>query len=47
MITNEVQYRATKAHLNRFDEAAANIESRTGKRTKLEQLELDAASGNV
>ena len=42
MITNEVQYRATKAHLDRFDEAAANIESRTGERTKLEQLELDA-----
>jgi HTH-type transcriptional regulator/antitoxin HigA len=42
MITNEVQYRATKAHLDRFDEAAANIESRPGKRTKLEQLELDA-----
>ncbi len=42
MITNEVQHRATKAHLDRFDEAAANIESRPGKRTKLEQLELDA-----
>lgn len=42
MITNEVQYRATKAHLDRFDEAAANIESRTGERTKLERLELDA-----
>ncbi|MFN3256992.1 MAG: helix-turn-helix domain-containing protein [Ilumatobacter sp.] len=42
MITNEVQYRATKAHLDRFDEAAANIESRPGKRTKLDQLELDA-----
>ena len=42
MITNEVQYRATKVHLDRFDEAAANIESRPGKRTKLEQLELDA-----
>jgi len=42
MITNEVQYRATKAHLDRFDEAAANIESRPGERTKLERLELDA-----
>jgi HTH-type transcriptional regulator / antitoxin HigA len=42
MITNEVQYRATKAHLERFEQAAANIESRSGKRTKLERLELDA-----
>jgi HTH-type transcriptional regulator / antitoxin HigA len=42
VITNEVQYRATKAHLDRFDEAAANIEARAGKRTKLELLELDA-----
>jgi len=42
MITNEVQYRATKVHLERFDEAAANIEARPGNRTKLEQLELDA-----
>ena len=42
MITNEVQYRATKAHLERFEEAAANIEARPGKRTKLERLELDA-----
>ncbi|MEO5840294.1 MAG: helix-turn-helix transcriptional regulator [Acidimicrobiales bacterium] len=42
MITNEVQYRATKAHLDRFEEAAANIEARPGTRTKLERLELDA-----
>ena len=42
MITNEVQYRATKAHLERFEEAAANIEARPGKRTNLERLELDA-----
>jgi HTH-type transcriptional regulator / antitoxin HigA len=42
VITNEVQYRATKAHLDRFEEAAANIEARAGKRTKLELLELDA-----
>ncbi len=42
MITNEVQYRATKAHLERFEEAAANIEARPDKRTKLERLELDA-----
>ena len=42
MITNEVQYRATKAHLERFEEAAANIEGRPGERSKLERLELDA-----
>ena len=42
MITNEAQYRSTKAHLDRFDEAVSNIEARPRKRTKLEQLELDA-----
>lgn len=42
MIANEAQYRATKTHLDRFDEAAANIDSRPGNRTKLDQLELDA-----
>ncbi len=42
MINNEVQYRATKAHLERFEAAAANIEARPGKRTSLERLELDA-----
>ena len=42
VITNELQYRATKAHLERFDQAAANIEARPGKRTKLDRLELDA-----
>ena len=42
MITNEVQYRATKAHLARFEEAAAKIEARPGKWRKLDKLELDA-----
>jgi len=44
MITNEVQYRATKAHLGRFEEAAANLESRLneGGSSKLTQLELEA-----
>jgi len=37
-----VQYRATKAHLERFEQAAASIEARSGKRTKLDKLELDA-----
>lgn len=44
MITNEVQYRATKAHLAQFDEALANLVAEAGKRrrTKLAQLEIDA-----
>jgi HTH-type transcriptional regulator/antitoxin HigA len=42
VITNEVQYRATKAHLERFEAAASNIEARPGKRSRLELLELDA-----
>jgi HTH-type transcriptional regulator / antitoxin HigA len=45
VITNEVQYRATKAHLATFDEAAANLETtlaQGGARTRLTQLELDA-----
>lgn len=42
MITNEVQYRATKAHLERFEQAAANIESRSKELTKMDRLELDA-----
>ena len=47
MITNEVQYRATKTHLDRFELAAANITARPGKRTKLEQLELDAVNAQA
>ena len=44
MITNEVQYRATKAHLEQFDAAAANLgaKSRRGARSKLAQVEIDA-----
>ena len=44
MITNEVQYRATKAHLRQFEEATTNLEQRiktTGPST-LARLELDA-----
>lgn len=47
MITNEVQYRATKAHLEKFEEAAANLLARPGKRTKLQQLEIDAVSAQA
>jgi hypothetical protein len=42
MISNEVQYQATKAHLERFERAASNLAKRPGIRTRLEQLELDA-----
>lgn len=43
MITNEVQYRATKTHLATFEEAAANLEARLGPNpSKLARLELDA-----
>ena len=44
MITNEVQRRATEAHLRQFEEAIANLEAkqRGKKRSKLAQLEIDA-----
>jgi DNA-binding Xre family transcriptional regulator len=44
MITNEVQYRSTKAHLAQFDEALTNLVAKagSGRRTKLAQLEIDA-----
>lgn len=43
MITNEVQRRATEAHLRQFEEALANLEARHGsKPPKLARLELDA-----
>ena len=44
MITNEVQYRSTKAHLVQFDEALANLVAKAGagRRSKLAQLEIDA-----
>ena len=47
MITNEVQYRATKAHLERFEQASTNLAAKPGKRTKLEQLELDAVNAQA
>ena len=44
MITNEVQYRATKAHLEQFEQAAANLEAQLTERgaAKLLQVELEA-----
>jgi len=44
MITNEVQYRATKGHLERFEQAAANLEAQLADKgaPKLLRVELDA-----
>lgn len=44
MITNEVQYRATKSHLAKFEQAASNLEAKLEQETgsKLAALELDA-----
>ena len=44
MITNEVQYRATKSHLAKFDEAAINLEVKLNQApgSKLARLELEA-----
>jgi HTH-type transcriptional regulator/antitoxin HigA len=47
MITNEVQYRATKAHLERFEQAAANLAARPGPPGKLGQLEIDAVQAQA
>lgn len=45
MITNEVQYRNTKAHLARFEEALANLRVKAGdKPSKLAQAEIDAVA---
>lgn len=42
MITNEVQYRSTKGHLDQFDEAIANLEAnrRDAEDQKLHDLQL-------
>jgi HTH-type transcriptional regulator/antitoxin HigA len=44
MITNEVQYRATRAHVERFEQAARNLEDALAedRGNKLLRLELDA-----
>jgi hypothetical protein len=47
MISNEAQYQATKAHLERFEQAAANMGMRPGTHTKREQLELDAVQAQA
>jgi len=40
--SGDAQYGATKAHFDRFVDAIANLESRSGQRSQLEQLEIDA-----
>jgi len=49
VITNEVQYRATKAHLRQFEEAHANLEAKLSKTeaSKLARLELDAVGAQA
>lgn len=44
VINDEVQYRATKAHLEQFDAATANLEAESISRgrTKFAQLAIDA-----
>ena len=48
MITNDVQYRSTKAHLHQFDEALENMRAAAGtKPTKLQKLEIDAVAAQA
>ena len=49
MITNEIQYRSTKAHLATFEEAAANLQAQLdeGHGSKLIRLELDAVNAQA
>ncbi len=48
MITNDVQYRSTKAHLRKFEDALANLEAAAGdKPTKLQRLEIDAVTAQA
>lgn len=47
MITNDVQHRSPKAHLERFEQASTNLAAGPGERGKLEQLEFDAANAQA
>jgi HTH-type transcriptional regulator / antitoxin HigA len=48
MITNDVQYRSTKAHLRQFEKALANLQGAAGKKpTKLQRLEMDAVAAQA
>jgi HTH-type transcriptional regulator / antitoxin HigA len=45
MITNDVQYRSTMAHLRQFEDALANLQAAaSAKPTKLQKLEIDAVT---
>jgi hypothetical protein len=48
MITNDMQYRVTKAHLQQFEEALANLKAASGtKSAKLRKLEIDAVHAKI
>jgi HTH-type transcriptional regulator / antitoxin HigA len=48
MITNDVQYRSTKAHLRKFEEALVNLKTAAGKEpTKRQRLEMDALNAQA
>lgn len=48
MITNDVQYRSTKAHLRQFDEALINLLDAAGPEpSKLQKLEIDAVTAQA
>ena len=47
MITNEVQYRATKAHAARFEEALRNLEANKASDRKRRELEIAAVRAQL
>ena len=47
MITNEVQYRATKAHAAQFEEALRNLKADTTRDRKKRQLEIAAVQAQL
>jgi HTH-type transcriptional regulator/antitoxin HigA len=48
MITNDVQYRSTKAHLSQFEQALTNLLDEAGSNpTTLQKLEIDAVTAQA
>lgn len=47
MITNEVQYRATKAHTTRFEEALRNFQADKASHSKRRELEIAAVRAQL
>ena len=48
MIANDIQYCNTKAWLARFEASAAELEESAGsKRTRLQQLQIDASNAQA